>query len=129
AVATAVTLRRHRALLLPGFAVLAFVCAGCGTGGSHAGVEIVATTTQIGDWARQVGGGAVGVHQLLQPNTDPHDYEPRPADVEATAGARIVFENGDELDHWMGKVVSEAGGSPTVVVLGDRVRVKRPGAT
>ena len=25
------------------------------------------------------------VHQILQPNTDPHEYEPRPADVEATA--------------------------------------------
>jgi zinc/manganese transport system substrate-binding protein len=129
AVATLTTLRRHRALLLPGFAVLAFVAAGCGgsVGGSSGRVEVVATTTQIGDWARRIGGGAVEVHQLLQPNSDPHDYEPRPADVEATAGADVVFENGDELDHWMGKVVSEAGGSPTVVVLGDHVPVKRPG--
>ena len=92
-------------------------------------MDVVATTTQIGDWARQVGGRFVDVHQILQPNSDPHDYEPRPADVTATAGAKVVFENGDELDHWMGKVVSEAGGSPTVVVLGDHVPVKRPGET
>ena len=26
------------------------------------------------------------VHQILQPNTDPHEYEPRPADVQAVAG-------------------------------------------
>ena len=39
---------------------------------------VVATTTQIGDWARAVGGDAVSVHQILQPNTDPHEYEPRP---------------------------------------------------
>ena len=90
---------------------------------------MVATTTQIGDWARQVGGDGVEVHQLLQPNSDPHDYEPRPADVVATAGADVVFENGDELDHWMGKIVDEAGGSPTVVVLGEHVPVKRPGET
>jgi zinc/manganese transport system substrate-binding protein len=131
AVATLTTLRRHRALLLPGFAVLALVAAGCGSSGRARGsqVEVVATTTQIGDWARQVGGTDVKVHQLLQPNTDPHDYEPRPADVVATAGAKVVFENGDELDHWMGKVVSEAGGNPTVVVLGAHVPVKRPGET
>jgi zinc/manganese transport system substrate-binding protein len=90
---------------------------------------VVATTTQIGDWARRVGGRSVDVHQILQPNTDPHDYEPRPADVTATAGAKLVLENGDELDHWMAKVVSEAGGSPTVVVLGEHVPVKRPGET
>jgi ABC-type Zn uptake system ZnuABC Zn-binding protein ZnuA len=69
------------------------------------------------------------VHQILQPNTDPHDYEPRPADVEASAGAAVVFENGDQLDEWMDKVVSEAGGKPRVVVLGLKVPVKRPGET
>jgi zinc/manganese transport system substrate-binding protein len=130
-IATLAALRRHRALLLPGFAVLTLLAAGCGPSGGNGsgGVDIVATTTQIGDWARQVGGGVVSVHQLLQPNTDPHDYEPRPADVEATAGAKVVFENGDELDHWMSKVVSEAGGSPAVVVLGEHVPIKRAGET
>jgi len=77
--------------------------------------------------AREVAGANADVHQILQPNSDPHDYEPRPADVEAASGADVVFENGDELDHWMGKVVDEAGGQPTVVVLGDHVPVKRPG--
>ena len=37
-----------------------------------------------------------------------------------------MLENGDKLDAWMGKVVSEAGGKPTVVVLGDAVPVRRP---
>jgi ABC-type Zn uptake system ZnuABC Zn-binding protein ZnuA len=131
-VALLVTLRRRHALLLPGLAALAIAAAGCGgsgNGGGGSGADVVATTTQIGDWTRQVAGGLDDVHQLLQPNSDPHDYEPRPADVEATAGADVVFENGDELDHWMKKVVSEAGGSPTVVVLGEQVPVKLPGET
>jgi ABC-type Zn uptake system ZnuABC Zn-binding protein ZnuA len=87
----------------------------------------VATTTQIADWTRAVGGGDAAVHQILQPNTDPHEYEPRSKDVEATAGAKVVFENGDELDHWMAKVVEQAGGKPRVVVLGDRVPIRLPG--
>jgi ABC-type Zn uptake system ZnuABC Zn-binding protein ZnuA/ABC-type Mn2+/Zn2+ transport system permease subunit len=131
-VALFVTLGRRRALLVPGVAVLVLAAAGCGGGSSASekqSIDVVATTTQIGDWTRRVAGGLATVHQLLQPNTDPHDYEPRPADVEATAGAKVVFENGDELDHWMGKVVSAAGGSPEVVVLGDHVPVKRPGET
>jgi ABC-type Zn uptake system ZnuABC Zn-binding protein ZnuA/ABC-type Mn2+/Zn2+ transport system permease subunit len=102
------------------------VLAGCG-GSRSGGATVVATTTQIGDWTRAVAGSALGVHQILQPNTDPHEYEPRPADVEAVAGAKLVLENGDGLDGWMGKVVSQAGGSPDVVDLGALVPVKRPG--
>jgi zinc/manganese transport system substrate-binding protein len=109
-------------------ALLAVVlAAGCGSSSSRSELRVVATTTQIGDWTRAVGGGDVTVHQILQPNTDPHEYEPRPQDVEATAGAKVVFENGDELDHWMAKVVEQAGGKPRVVVLGERVPVRRPG--
>jgi zinc/manganese transport system substrate-binding protein len=87
----------------------------------------VATTPPIGDWARAVGGRAVTVHQILRPNTDPHEYEPRPLDVEATARANVVLENGDNLDEWMDKVVSLAGGHPRVVDLGAAVPVRLPG--
>jgi ABC-type Zn uptake system ZnuABC Zn-binding protein ZnuA len=90
---------------------------------------VVATTTQIGDWAREVGAARVDVHQILQPNTDAHEYEPRPGDVSSTSDADVVLENGDELDPWMAKVVGEAGGNPTVIVLGEHVPVKRPGET
>ena len=122
-VAVAQALRPLLLVLAPAAAAL-LVLAGCGSGGSSShGLAVVATTTQIGDWARQVGGPNVSVHQLLRPNTDPHEYEPRPADVTATADAHVVLENGDGLDKWMGKVVSEAGGHPSVVVLGDRVPV------
>jgi zinc/manganese transport system substrate-binding protein len=116
---------RPRALL----ALLAtLLLAGCGSSAGAGGrLSVVATTTQIGDWARAVGGGDAAVHQILQPNTDPHEYEPRPKDVAATAGAKVVFENGDELDHWMAKVVRQAGGRPRIVVLGNRAPVRLPG--
>ncbi len=107
---------------LPAVAIAALVLAGCGSTGGHA--RVVATTTQIGDWARIVAGDAVSVHQILQPNTDPHEYEPRSADVEATSGAKVVFESGDGLDHWMPKVISSAGGHPQVVDLGEVVPIK-----
>jgi ABC-type Zn uptake system ZnuABC Zn-binding protein ZnuA/ABC-type Mn2+/Zn2+ transport system permease subunit len=113
--------------LVPAAAAI-LLLAGCGSSaGSSSGFPVVATTTQIGDWARVVAGGDARVRQILQPNTDPHEYEPRPADVEATSGAKVVLENGDNLDRWMGKVVSEAGGKPSVVVLGSGVPVKLGG--
>jgi zinc/manganese transport system substrate-binding protein len=102
--------------------------AGCGGGGAGGqGLDVVATTTQLGDFVRVVGGARVSLHQILRPNTDPHEYEPRPADVTSTAGATLVFESGDRLDAWMGKVISEAGGSPSVVDVGAAVPERRPG--
>jgi len=110
---------------VPVFAAATLLLAGCGSTAGHP--TAVATTTQIGDWARVVAGRAVSVHQILQPNTDPHEYEPRPSDVQATSGAKVVFENGDGLDHWMPKVIAAAGGDPGVVDLGAVVRVKLSG--
>src|SRR3954462_3398914 len=83
----------------------AVLLGGCG-GGSDKPV-VVATTTQLGDFARVVGGEDVAVHQILKPNTDPHEYEPRPDDVKATANAKVVFANGDGLDGWVDKVVEQ----------------------
>jgi ABC-type Zn uptake system ZnuABC Zn-binding protein ZnuA/ABC-type Mn2+/Zn2+ transport system permease subunit len=103
---------------------------GCGGGAVSAApgqVKVVATTTQIGDFARAVGGERATVVQVLEPNTDPHDYEPRPSDVRETAKADVVLLNGDELDRWMGDVVEAAGGHPKVIDLGAGVPVKIPG--
>jgi ABC-type Zn uptake system ZnuABC Zn-binding protein ZnuA len=90
-------------------------------------LDVVATTTQIGDWVRQVGGNAVDVHQILQPNTDPHTFGPRPTDVVSTAGAELIFLNGDNLDAWMGKVVSDSGSEAKLIDLGAGVPVRLPG--
>jgi zinc/manganese transport system substrate-binding protein len=106
--------------------LLAVALPACGSdddpGGAPAKAEseqplVVVTTTQLGDIVRQVAGDGAKVHQLLEANSDPHEYEPRPADVEATAGAKLVVESGNDLDHWMEEIVKEAGGSPTEVAI------------
>ncbi|MDX6608498.1 MAG: hypothetical protein QOF85_423 [Solirubrobacterales bacterium] len=105
--------------------------AGIGCRGSSSGTDgqlsVIATTTQIGDWVGVVGGDAVFVSQILQPNTDPHEYEPRPSDVEATAQAKLVFVNGDNLDAWMDQVVSDSGSDGKIVDLGAAVPERLPG--
>ena len=98
----------------------ALLAAGCGSepGGEEGRVKAVATTTQVADFVRAVGGEAVEVTQILQPNSDPHDYEPRPSDVEAVAGAELVFVSGRGLDDWAEELVSDSGGDARVVDLG-----------
>src|SRR5918997_5001342 len=92
--------------------------AGCGDdgGGSRSGDRVVvATTTQVADLVRQVGGGRVEVHGMLRPGGDPHDYEPRPSDVAAVADAQLVFRSGGEVDEWLDEVIDNAGGDAEVV--------------
>ena len=97
--------------------------AGCGDdAGSADGLTVVATTTQAADLARQVGGDRVSVEGMLHPGGDPHDYEPRPSDVAAVAGAAVVFRSGGEVDDWLGDVIDNAGGDAEVVSLIDSVK-------
>jgi ABC-type Zn uptake system ZnuABC Zn-binding protein ZnuA/ABC-type Mn2+/Zn2+ transport system permease subunit len=115
------------ALAIAALAVAALLVAGCGSSGSGSGLKVVATTTQIGDFVREVGGNAVSVDQILQPNTDPHEYEPRPSDVTGAAEAKLVFANGDEMDSWVDKIVSDSGSGAEVIDLGAIVPERRPG--
>lgn len=120
---------RQLALALLSLALLATSIAGCGGSDSSSGdqLEVIATTTQIGDWVREVGGDAVSVDQVLEPNTDPHDYEPRPSDVAAAAGAAVVFASGDELDDWIEEIVADSGSEAEIVDLGAAVPEKLAG--
>jgi zinc/manganese transport system substrate-binding protein len=111
-------------LLLLCLAASAAVATGCGGNDSQAsggGPTVVGTTTQVADLVRNVGGDRVDVHGILGTNTDPHDYEPRPSDVEAVAGAPLVFRSGGDIDAWLDEVIENAGGEPRVVTLIDSV--------
>jgi ABC-type Zn uptake system ZnuABC Zn-binding protein ZnuA len=112
--------RRRAAFVL----VLAtFAVAGCGddSTSSGGGPTAVATTTQVADLVRQVGGERVSVDGMLRPGGDPHNYEPRPSDVAAVAKADVVFHSGGEVDEWLKDVIDNAGGAAELVTLLDSV--------
>ena len=120
---------RAPVLAAAGLAVAFLFAAGCGSGSDAASgqLQVVATTTQLGDFVRAVGGDSVAVDQILQPNTDPHEYEPRSSDVAGAAEAKLVFASGDNLDSWIDQVVSDSGSDARVVDLGAAVPVRLPG--
>ncbi len=103
--------------------------AGCGSTGDSSGRPVVvATTTQLADLARAVGGPDVEVRQILKPGSDPHEYEPRPSDVQSVAGADVVLVSGLGLDDWVKSIVKDSGTSAKVVDVGASVPVKRAGS-
>ena len=113
-------------------AVLAGGCsqqqpAGSADGAKGRILRVVATTTQVADFARNVGGDRVQVTSLLKPNLDAHDYEPSPADVEAIARADLVLENGAGLETWLHDTISSSGFDGPVVDTSQGVQLRQVG--
>ena len=96
-------------------------CGGSGGSGGDGGLRVVASTEQLADFAREVGGDRVEVDTLLQAGTDPHDFEPRPSDAEAIASADLVLRSGGEIDEWLDDLVGSAGGDADVVDVGEEI--------
>lgn len=93
---------------------------------SAAPVEVVAAENFWGSIASQVGGNRVRVTNIItSPDTDPHDYEPKPTDARMVAGASYVIINGVGYDPW-GQKLLEANpvDGRKVLVIGDLVGKK-----
>jgi zinc/manganese transport system substrate-binding protein len=87
-------------------AVLLVIFTGCGTttntGNSSGKVQVVAAENFWGSIAAQVGGSHVQVTSIIvNPDTDPHDYEATPADARTVASAGYVIFNGVGYDPWV----------------------------
>ncbi|WP_430641922.1 metal ABC transporter substrate-binding protein [Bradyrhizobium brasilense] len=79
-------------------------------------LQVVATFSILGDFARNVGGDRVDVTTLVGTNGDVHVYTPTTADAEAIRNARLVIVNGLGLEGWLPRLVKSSGGNATSVV-------------
>lgn len=96
-------------------AAVALTLAGC-TAEPHSGdaggeLSIVATTTQVADFTRNVVGDAAGVTvtQLIQPNQSAHSFDPSAADLTALGQADVLLINGVGLEEWLSDAIDASG--------------------
>lgn len=68
-------------------------------------INVVTTTTMLGDLVTQLGGDYVNVFVIMKPGVDPHSYNPRPSDTRALAKADLILMNGLHLEAKMGDVL------------------------
>jgi zinc/manganese transport system substrate-binding protein len=105
----------------------ALLFGGCaGSSGSAAtasggGLQVVAAENVWGSIASQLGGSKVAVQSIIvNPNTDPHSYEPRADDAIAFARSHMAIVNGIGYDAWASKLIdSNPSSSRTVLDVGD----------
>jgi ABC-type Zn uptake system ZnuABC Zn-binding protein ZnuA len=114
----------HKYLASLAAVAVATLLAGCGgssggagssAGSGRAALEVVATTTQVQDFTRVIGGDRIKLSGILKPNVDAHDYEPSPADLDAIARADVLVINGVGLEKWLDETVKSAGFDGTTV--------------
>lgn len=104
--------RRVR-LLAPALAAASVtVLAGCATSSETAdggAPSVVATTTQVADFTREVGGEAVGVTALLEPGQSAHSFDPSAAQLLALGEADALVVNGGGLESWLDDAIAASG--------------------
>ncbi len=87
-------------------AVGAIALAGCGSQAPNAvsssgKLRVVAAENFWGSIAAQLGGARVQVQSIIvNPDTDPHSYEPSAQDARTMAGAQLAIVNGIGYDEW-----------------------------
>jgi zinc/manganese transport system substrate-binding protein len=92
-------------------------------------IDVAASTNAWGSILAQLGGSHVHATSIISnPDTDPHDYEPTPADGRTIAAAKVFVENGIGYDTWAAKAVAASPDSSRIVIdIGDLVGVSEGG--
>ena len=83
-------------------------------------VDVVVSVDQWRDMAATLGGDCATVTTVLASSAvDPHDFEPRPADIAAFEDADVVVLNGAGYDTWAADAVRNLDSKPAVVTAAD----------
>lgn len=102
--------------------MLVLAVAGCGQGGEAApsgkcgDTLVVATTTILGDVARQVVGNRGSVEVLMPVGADPHSFQPSASQAASLRRAGLVVTNGLGLEEGLHDVIEAAEAEGVTVV-------------
>ncbi|GIO29664.1 MULTISPECIES: metal ABC transporter substrate-binding protein [Paenibacillus] len=101
-------------------AALAFLISGCGQKeevSTPAGAEPATQTQKLKieasfypmyEFASRVAGDLADVHLLIPADTEPHDWEPTPKDIENIEKADVLVYNGAGLEGWVDQILGSS---------------------
>jgi zinc/manganese transport system substrate-binding protein len=91
-------------------------------------INVVASFSILGDFAKNVGGDRVNVTTLVGPNSDVHIYTPAPADAKKIADAKLVIINGLGLEGWLPRLVQSSGSKAAIVTATSGIAPRKRGS-
>ncbi len=87
--------------------------------------QVVATTSVLCDFTRQVAGNSVNLTCLIPPGADPHVYQPKPEDREAMETASLILYNGYNLEPSLIRLIKATQNRTPKIAVG-QVAVPKP---
>lgn len=108
---------------------IGILLAGCSTPSSLPATEssrrlnVLATTTIVGDVVRNIGGEKINLTVLLPAGVDPHSFQPTPQDIAKMADADLIFANGAGLEEFLTPMIESANAEDKVVYVSEGIDV------
>lgn len=89
-------------------------------------LQVIASTSIIGDVVAQVGGDAIALTTLMTAGQDPHSYEPGAQTLTAVAQADVIFINGWNLEESLVQDLETIGEDVPVVAISAKIEPLSP---
>jgi zinc/manganese transport system substrate-binding protein len=83
-------------------------------------IRVSSFSTVLTEIAQQVGGDRVAVTAHVKPGVDPHEFEPKPADLKTVGDAQLILVSAKHLEGYVGKLKQATGAKGALVEVGDR---------
>jgi len=101
-------------------------CSGRTPSPSDGRLRVVATTTQVGEAAREIGGDDIWLTVLLQPGAEAHEFEITPPAAGAIEKADLILESGAGLETWLQGALTTIGGADRVRDMSSGIALRAP---
>ncbi|KZL90804.1 metal ABC transporter substrate-binding protein [Clostridium magnum] len=83
-------------------------------------IKVVASFNAMTQFIKAVGKDKVDVQTMIPSGTEPHDFEPKPKDLENISKAQIFVYNGLGMENWVDKTIKAADNKNLIVVEASR---------
>ncbi len=82
-------------------------------------IRVSTFSTILTEVVEQVGGARVAVTGHVKPGVDPHEFEPKPADMKTVGEAQLILLSAKHMEGYVGKLKEATGAKGRLVEVGD----------
>src|SRR5579871_1200524 len=82
-------------------------------------IRVSSFSTILTEIAQLVGGDRVEVSGLVKPGVDPHQFEPKPADLKTVGDSQLILLSAKHMEGYVGKLKEATGTKGNLVQVGD----------
>lgn len=86
------------------------------TSSSKSKVKVVVTFNAMKEFATAIGKDKIDIVTMIPDGTEPHDFEPKPKDLECLSAAKVFVYNGFGMESWVDKVLQSVDNKDLIAV-------------